>query len=178
MNLMEILKTIHNFKILDIEVNINFTLEEAYNNIHKNFKFIRMTKEPFEERIFPIDFTQIYENEGELIKIHDVTYRGNFIVHINITNMSFFNINYQILGHDLYATIQKNLFLHNDTLGVVLLDGKIHEFNISTMDKISTDFGLLYYVPNFGLPYYDTNGDTIEIAQCSILKGKLYLLIV
>ena len=178
MNLIDMLQTINNFKILDIEVKLDFTLCELYNNKYKTFKFNRTTDKPFEEIIYPVDLTQIYENEGEIIKINNTDYRGNFIININIIKTTYNGINYQILGHDLYATVVKINFVYNNIIKILFLDEKIHEFDITTIDKIITDFGFLYYVPDFGLPYYDTNNDIVDTEQCKILRGKLYMLIV
>lgn len=178
MNLIDMLQTMNNFKILDIEVKMDFTLYELYNNKYKIIKFNRMTDKPFEEIIYPVDLTQIYENEGEIIKINNIYYRGNFIININIIISTYNGINYQILGHDLYATVTKILFFHNNIITIKFLDERIYEIDITTMDKIITDFGFLYYLPDLGLPYYDTDNEIVDTEQCKILRGKLYLLIV
>jgi len=176
MNLIDVFQKINNFRVLDIEINLDFTLYELYNNIYQVVKYSRITNKLFEEIIYPIDSKQIYENEGETIKINNVIYCGNFIVNINIKNTIYYDINYQILEKDLYASVSKNLFLQNDTVEIKFLDGKIHKINMEKIEKIITDFGFLYCVPNMGLPYYDTNKDVIDIEHCDILRGKLFLL--
>lgn len=178
MNFLDILKIINNFKILDIEINLDFTLNEFYNIKYKNIKYNRLTNETFEEIIFPIDSIQIYENEGEKIQINQVDYFGNFIVHINIINTFYNEINYQILNNDLYASITKKNYLYDNLIIIKFLDDKIHKINITKIDKIITDFGLLYCIPNFGLPYYDTKENIIDTQQSKILRGKLFLLLV
>ena len=177
-NFIDILQIINNFKILDINVNIDFTLCEFYNNKYKIVKYNRLTTMPFEEIIYPIDLIQIYENEGENIKVNNIDYSGNLIVNINIKNTFYNEINYQILGNDLYASITKKPFLHNNIIKIKFLDEQIYEIDMRKIDKIITDFGLLYFISNLGLPYYNTNDNIVDIAQCKILRGKLYLLII
>lgn len=177
-NFIDILQIINNFKILDINVNIDFTLYEFYNNKYQLLKYNRLTTMPFKEIIYPIDLIQIYENEGENIKVNDIDYSGNLIVNINIKNTFYNEINYQILGNDLYASITKKKFLHNNIIKIKFLDEQIYEIDMRKIDKIITDFGLLYFISNLGLPYYNTNDDIVDIAQCKILRGKLYLLII
>jgi DnaJ-class molecular chaperone len=176
MNLMDIFYTVNNFKILDIEIKIDFTIEQLYNNIYQRVKYNRITKEIFEEIIYPIDLVQIYENEGETMNINEIKYSGNFIVKLNIINNLHNNINYQILGNDLYASITKN-YIYNDVIKINFLDNKFYNFNIKEIDTVETDFGRLYLIPNLGLPYYNTSTDIIDIEQCEILRGNLYLLI-
>lgn len=177
MNLIDVLYTINNFKILDIEIKLDFTIHELYNNVHKELKYNRITTEMFKEIIYPIDLVQIYENEGEMITITEFMYSGNFIVNINVTNTFYNGIDYQILGTDLYASISKNIFYNDTIIKIKYLDDNIYNFNIKEIDKVETDFGYLYFIPGLGLPYYNTSTNIIDIEQCEILRGKLYLLI-
>lgn len=172
LNLIDILYTINNFKLLDIEFCINFSLKELYNNQFQKITYIRLTKEPFEENIFPIDLIQIYEGEGE--DYNNVS--GNFIVKINIDNMTHNNINYQILNKDLYAIINKS-YICDDILTFKYLDDNIYKININDLKKNETDFGILYHIEDFGLPYYDSTNNEIDIKLCRILKGKLNFII-
>lgn len=172
MNLVDVLYTINNFKILDIEVVINFSLKQLYNNEYEKIKYIRLTRDIFEEIIYPIDSIQIYENEGENLN----NLCGNLIVKININKMKHNNIDYQILNKDLYAIITKSLVVNN-ILTFIYLDDKIYKLDITKLDKNNTDFGILYYIDNMGLPYYDTNNNEIDIKNCKILRGKLNLLL-
>jgi DnaJ-class molecular chaperone len=110
MNLIDILYTINNFKLLDIEIKMDFTIQELYNNTYKKIKYNRVTKQIFEEIIYPIDLTQIYESEGENITVNKLTYSGNFVVNVNIINTLYNGLSYQILGNDLYVSINKKLF--------------------------------------------------------------------
>ena len=177
MNLMDIFFMVNNFKILDIEIKLDFTLQELYNNTYQKVKYNRITKEIFKEIIYPIDLIQIYENEGETINIGGMNYSGNFIVNVNIKNNFYNNINYQILENDLYTSISKKYFYDDDILKIKYLDDNIYDLDIKEIDKVETDFGYLHFIPGLGLPYYNTTTNIIDIEQCEILRGKLYLLI-
>ena len=177
MNLMDIFYMVNSFKILDVEIKLDFTLQELYNNTYKKVKYNRITKDIFKEIIYPIDLIQIYENEGEIIDNGGMIYSGNFIVNVNVKNTFYNNINYQILGNDLYTSISKIYFYSDDILKIKYLDDNIYNFNIKKIDKVETDFGFLHFIPGLGLPYYNTATDIIDIEQCEILRGKLYLLI-
>lgn len=178
MNLIDIFYTINNFKLLDIEININFTIQELYNNKYQKIKYNRITKEIFEEIIYPLDLTQNYENEGETITIANIPYSGNFIVNICISDTYYNDINYQILNNDLYASVNKKNFANDFIIKIKYLDDNVYNIDIREIDKVTTDFGNLYYISNFGLPYYNTKSDIIDIAECEIVRGKLYLLII
>jgi curved DNA-binding protein CbpA len=173
LNLVDILYTINNFKILDIEICLNFTLKELYNNEYKKLNYSRLTKEPFEENIFPIDSKQIYEKEGETFN----GVFGNFIVKINIYTSNYNGINYQILDKDLYAIINKS-FITNDILILSYINDNIYQININNLEKYKTDFGNLYYIQDFGLPYYNTTDSEIDIKYCNVVRGKLFFIIV
>lgn len=173
LNLVDILHTINNFKLLDIEIFVNYTLKQMYNNEHIKLNYTRLTKEPFEENIFPIDTIQIYENEGETFN----NISGNFIVKINIDTLTCHNINYQILNKDLYTIINKTN-INDDILTFKYLDDNIYNIYMNDLKNNNTDFGNLYYINDFGLPYYDTKNDEIDIKECKILRGKLNFIIV
>jgi DnaJ-class molecular chaperone len=53
----------HNF--LDIDITVKYTLEEVINLKEKIITYERKTRDIFIESIFPIDYYQNYENEGE-----------------------------------------------------------------------------------------------------------------
>lgn len=178
MNLIDMLYTVNNFKILDVEIKLDFTIQELYNNCHQILKSNRITKHIFEEIIYPIDLVQIYENEGETIKINNISYSGNFIVNVNINNTFYNGIHYQILGNDLYATITKKYIYNDNIIKIKYLDDNEYEINIKKIDKNKTDFGCLYSIQNLGLPYYNTSTDIIDVPQCEIIRGTLFFLIV
>lgn len=172
-NLIDIIQTIKNFQVLDIEITINFTLQDFYNNLHQKINYDRITKNMFTEVIYPIDKIQIYTNEGEIIKINNKIYEGNFIIKINIVEEIYKNIKYQILYNDLYAFIKTDII--DDKINFTYLDDIFYEFNINELEKINTDFGFLLKIKNKGLPYYNTNTDIIDVKECEILRGDLYL---
>jgi curved DNA-binding protein CbpA len=177
-NLVDILQIINNLKILDITIKIDFTLCELFNNTSKIIKYNRITKSFFEEIIYPVDFTQTYENEGENITINDKYYCGNFIIKINIINNFYNNINYHILNNDLYMYLPKNIFVSDDILSFKYLDNIIYNFDLTKLNKIQTDFGLLHCINNFGIPYYNTDNDIINIQECEIIRGNLFFLLI
>lgn len=176
MNFIDIIGSINNFKLLDIEIIMNFTLKEQYNNNYKILSYKRTTRDIFEEIIYPIDLIQIYENEGEIFILNNGSNYGNFIVKINILNDSNDNIKYQILNNDLYVVINKKKFI-NETIGFIHLDDNYYEYNINNLKKIATDFGNLYYIDNLGLPYYNTEDEIIDVKINKISRGKLFLLL-
>ena len=171
LKLIDILNGMHNFNFLDIEISLDFSLQNVYNNQSFHLKYDRVTKNIFDELIFPIDNVQIYENEGEKFN----NYSGNLIIKINTLVHNYQNITYQILDKDLYAIVHKKNIL-NDILNFTFLDDKVYEIDINKLDKNITDFGTLYYIENMGLPYYDTSENEIDIKKCVINRGKLYLL--
>lgn len=178
MNLINVLSSINNFKILDIEVIMYFSLKELYNNEYKILNYERLTKEIFTEAIYPIDKIQIYENEGEIFIINGISHFGNFIVKIKFDfNQNYNNVVYQILDNDLYATIYKTTMI-NDIINLSYLDDKIYELNINHLEKVNADFGNLYIIHNMGLSYFDTNDDEIDINVCEIKRGKLFILLI
>lgn len=178
MNLIDIIYSINNFKLLDIEIIIDFTLKEQYNNNHQLLKYKRITRDIFEEIIYPIDLIQIYETEGEIFNVNKNVNYGNFIVKINILNNKNFNdIEYQILNNDLYAIINKSKIIKK-LISFTHLDDKYYEYDIDNLEKIKTDFGNLYYINNLGLPYYNTTETEIDINKNDISRGKLFLLLI
>lgn len=176
MNFIDIIGSINNFKLLDIEIIMNFTLKEQYNNNYKILSYKRTTRDIFEEIIYPIDLTQIYENEGEIFILNNNSNYGNFIVKINILNNSNDNIKYQVLNNDLYVIINnKNII--DEIISFTHLDDNYYEYNINYLNKIDTDFGNLYYIDNLGLPYYNTEDEIIDVKINKISRGKLFLLL-
>lgn len=176
MNFIDIIGSINNFKLLDIEIIMNFTLKEQYNNNYKILSYKRTTRDIFEEIIYPIDLTQIYENEGEMFILNNNSNYGNFIVKINIINNSNVDIKYQVLNNDLYVVINnKNII--DEIISFTHLDDNYYEYNINNLKKIDADFGNLYYIDNLGLPYYNTEDEIIDVKINKISRGKLFLLL-
>lgn len=173
-NALEILSSTNIFKILDIDLTIEFTIEQLYLNKSKKVNYSRETKEIFKEKIYPIDQTQIYENEGEVFISQGIKYEGNLNIHIKITSMTYNNIDYQILNYDLY-TVFKSI---DQSITFIFLDNKEYTFNLSNLSYSFNDFGILYSIENFGLPYYDTKAEFIDETNITkIIRGKLFFLI-
>ena len=106
----------HDLNFLDINISINYTLEEVINLEEKVINYKRRTKDNFIENIFPIDFYQNYKNEGEeiilnnpimgYVSIDDYYIRGDLNIKINITEKTYYNYKYEILNNDLYTTLK------------------------------------------------------------------------
>jgi DnaJ-class molecular chaperone len=150
------LEYISQFKILDICINIDFSLYDVYFNNHKSFRYNRISKNDFIEDIFPIDKNQIYENEGESIN----NFTGNLIININITNTIIHNINYIIVNNDLYIIIPSSHF--------TFINNKKYNLDINNLDFINTEQGKFFIIHNMGLPFYTDNNNNIS-------RGKLYI---
>jgi DnaJ-class molecular chaperone len=166
--LIDILDNITNFNLLDIEITVDFTLSQLYNVETQIITHNRLTKNIFKETIYPIDNIQIYENEGEIFNNNS----GNLTIKVNITD----NTNYQILNNDLYIVIQKSS-IENNIFKFTHLDTTYYEINIFELDKITTDFGELYFIKKLGLPYYNTDDNIIDVKKYDILRGNLYILL-
>jgi len=152
---LNFLEYISQLKILDININLEFSLYDIYYNKSKQLKYNRITKNDFIEEIYPIDKTQIYENEGESIN----TSNGNLIININIINTTINNINYIILNNDIYIIIPSNNF--------TFINNKKYSLDTNNLDFINTNEGKFYILNNMGLPFYNSNN--------SISRGNLYI---
>ena len=136
-------------QLIDIVITIDFELKDIWNCEPKIIKYLRETKNEFEEIIYPTDFIQIYENEGEEIIINKIKYIGNLTVKINTINMFYNGENYYILDNKLYILINKNRII-NDRINILFLDDMKYKFNIKKMIKL--DLENIYIKKNFGLP--------------------------
>ena len=162
--------------IIDINLTINFTLKEYWDNKPKLINYNRITKNNFVEYIYPIDKYQIYENEGENIFINNVDQIGNLIININITDVFYNNEKYFILNNDLFIIINENRII-DGCISIKYLDECDHLICINTLNKINNNLGFFYYKENLGLPFYDTDDNTIDINECSVKYGNLYFIL-
>jgi DnaJ-class molecular chaperone len=167
-NFYDNLKTI---TLLNINIQLNFTLKDYWNNKPILLNQKRFTKDNFIEYIYPIDFKQIYENEGEIIKINDLTYNGNFIININIIDNIYNNIDYIILNHDLYAKIN---IKNTKYIEFKYFDDNNYKFKLN---KYLTNCDKICKINNFGLPFYNTNENIIDISKENIDRGDLYIIL-
>ncbi len=141
-------------KLLDIDYVVEFNLEEVYNHKYKLISIDRVTKNKFEEKIYPVDFCQIYENEGEKILVSDVKLEGNIKISIKITTDTYFEYKYYIVKNDLYCNIPKNKIVNN-TVSIDFLDGNRYNIDMKSSGWENMDIGKIYKIENKGMCYYD-----------------------
>lgn len=171
------LNNLSNLTLLDIHINVKFTLKQYYNNEYTTLKYSRATKNMFIENIYPIDKNQTYENEGETIDINNIDYQGNLIIKIDIINFIYNDIEYHVINNDLYVKINSNI-IENNILKINFLNDEIKEFYLN--NNFSNEFGNIYKFENFGLPYYDnndTNEDIVDVNNCELKRGDLYFIL-
>lgn len=161
-------------KILDINIIVDFTIQELWFNICKKIKYERETCEIFEELIFPFDLEQIYEKEGENFKINDFKYYGDLIIKINIINNIHNGENYFIYENELYNIINKNR-IKNDYIIINFLDENIYKFNIKKLKLINNKLGKVYMKKKFGLL---NNFNNINNLTDVNTRGNLYFIFV
>ena len=143
-------------KLTDIEIILDFDLKDIWECNPKNIKYSRYTVDIFEELIIPIDFIQVYENEGEQIIINNILYKGNLTVKINIINTYYAGENYYIYEDDLYVLIN-NKRIKDNKFTLNFLDGNKYKFNITKLNKITNKLGYIYYKKKLGLPKFISN---------------------
>lgn len=173
-------------KLTNIEIILNYNLKDIWECKPTNIKYARYTTDVFEELILPIDFIQVYENEGEQIIINNIKYKGNLVIKINIINTYYGGENYYIYDNDLYVLIDKKR-IYNNKFTLNFLDGNKYKFNITKLNKISNKLGDVYYKKNFGLPKFtnfeneknsiNTNISIIEIEK-NIQYSNLFFIII
>jgi DnaJ-class molecular chaperone len=162
--------------LLDININLEYTLFEVINLKEKVINYKRITKDIFTEYIIPIDFNQNYENEGEEIKINNFKFRGDLNINISINENIYFGYKYEILNYDLYTTIKKDKIKKNGNYILKYIDGIKYKFNINELEKEKIDLGFIIKIKNFGLPYQNDKNKNINIGECMIKRGNLFLL--
>lgn len=172
-------------KLIDIKIIVDFDLKDIWECNPKLIKYERCTKSIFEELIYPIDFKQIYENEGDEILINNILYKGNLIVEINIINTTWNEENYYIIDDELYILIDNKRII-DGLFYVNFLDQKQYKFNIKKLKKINKKIGTVYYKKNFGLPKFfrnniiDKNKNLtigIEDFESNIIYSNLFFII-
>ena len=162
--------------LVNIVYNIDFTIKQIWDNEPQILNYNRITKNIFNEYIYPTDKKQIYEYEGEKIILDNNNFEGNFIVNINLINNIYNNEIYYINNNDLFICIKENRIKKNKII-INYLDDKNHEFIL--INKENTIFGELYYIDNIGLPYYNTNEDIIDLKlnKNFVMYGKLFFIL-
>ena len=162
--------------LLDININLEYTLFEVINLKEKIINYKRVTKDIFTENIIPIDFNQSYENEGEEIRINNFCFKGDLNINININENIYFGYKYEILNYDLYTIIKKNKIKKNGNYKLKYIDGIKYKFNLNELEKEKIDLGFIIKIKNFGLPYQNDKNKNINIGECMIKRGNLFLL--
>lgn len=167
-------------KLTDIIITIDWDLKDVWNLQPKIIKYIRQTKKIFEEIIYPIDFEQIYEYEGEELIINNISYKGDLIIKINIVNTSYNNENYYIFNEDLYIIIDYKRII-NDNFKLHFLDDNKYKFNVKKLQQINNTIGKVYFKRYFGFPKYLSNNTNIintEEIYSNIIYSNLYFIII
>ena len=176
-------------KLTDIEIVIDYDLKDVWECNPKNIKYSRYTMGMFEELIMPIDFVQVYEDEGEQIIINGIKYKGNLTIKINIINTCYNDEKYYIYDNELYILIDNKRIIDNK-FTINFLDGNKYKFNIAKLNKITNKLGNVYYKKNFGLPifksmykkennYIDANISNREFdAEKNICNSNLFFIII
>jgi hypothetical protein len=163
--------------ILDVNIQIEFTIYELYNNKPKKINYDRELQEGFEEYIYPLDRLQIYENEGEQIIINNKKYEGNMIINVLIIDNEYKNITYHIVGNDIYIKIKSNEIINNQ-ISINYLDNNEYTFDLDLLENSTSDIGKIYCINEKGLAYYASNSNLIDITECDIKRGNLFFIII
>jgi DnaJ-class molecular chaperone len=166
---------IFNNNFLDIDITVNYTLEEVINLKEKIITYDRRTRDIFTESIFPIDYYQNYSNEGEEIIFGNNYIRGDININISITNKTYYGYTYEILNMDLYTTLKKRI-KKDGYFSLKYINGKKLKFNIDKLEKERLDIGYIIKIPNLGLYYQDEKSNNISISNCTVKRGNLFLL--
>ena len=166
---------IFDHKFLDIDITVNYTLEEVINLKEKIITYNRKTRDSFTESICPIDYYQNYVNEGEEILFGNNSVKGDININISITNKTYYQNTYEILNTDLYTTLKKRI-KKDGYFSIKYINGKKLKFNINELEKEKIDIGYIIKIPNLGLYYQDEKSNNISISNCLIKRGNLFLL--
>ena len=165
---------VFNYNFLDIDITVEYTLEEVINLKEKIITYDRKTRDIFTESIFPIDFYQNYSNEGEEIIFGNNNARGDININISITNKTYYDYTYEILNVDLYTNLKKRI-KEDGYFSIKYINGKKLKFNISELEKEKIDIGYMIKIPNLGLYYQDEKSNNISISNCLIKRGNLFI---
>lgn len=171
----------NNFKnqIVNINISLNFSLKDLWYGNSKKICYKRVTKEIFNEEIFPFDQVQIYGGEGEKIKFDNTELNGNFTININITDTKINGEQYYIYENELYVLVDSNR-IKNDKFILNFLDGNNYKFNLNRLNQIKNKLGKFYVKKNFGLINNDEISHKTNI-NCDnyyyYTHGNLYFII-
>lgn len=167
-----------NFKreIVNINISLNFSLKDVWYGKSLIFNYNRITKEMFNEEIFPFDKEQIYENEGEKILFANKILNGDMIIKINITNTKIYGEQYYIYNNLLYILVKYNR-IKNFKFKINFLDGYNYKFNLNKLNQIENELGKFYVKKNFGLINNFNENNKINCIDYNYTHGNLYFII-
>lgn len=170
-------------KIVDIDITINFTLTELWHGVSKIIIHERLSKNIFQEQIYPFDNLQIYENEGEQILFNNQIFNGNMIIKIDIIDTKINDEQYYIYENELYMIINSNRIINNK-FKVKYIDGYNYKFNLDKLKQIEKNIGTVYIKKKFGLinnidiEYFNNeNIDDEHFFNNTFSHGNLYFII-
>lgn len=164
LSILEIESIINN--IVDISIEIEFTLEEIWNGIAKNIIYQRETRDEFVKLIEPIDPIQIYENSGEIIKIGSTEYIGKLIVKIKPVQLKLNGEEYYIYDNELYILIKSDRII-DGRIKITYLNDIEYKFNLNKLDLVAKPIGQVYMKKNFGL---------LKRVNNNIINGNLFFI--
>lgn len=139
--------------LLNIEHNITIFLKDLYNKNYNKIMIPRITRDEYS---YELNYTSNYiliPNEGEVVSIFNMTFRGDIIIRINIIN----DDEYMLCNKDIYYKVNNENVIDN-ILKFIYLDDKMYQFNINELEFLDTEFGKMYIIPNMGI-----NGGNLNI---------------
>ena len=166
-------------EILNIDLIIDVSLKDLYHGNSININYNRVSKDNFNEEIFPFDLEQIYEGEGEKIKFNNIEFNGDLIIKINIIDTEINKEYYYIYKNELYMLINHKRII-DDKFNINFLDGYEYKFNLKKLNCINNDLGSVYVKKNFGLINYLDNSNITNdnILHNGLSHGNLYFIVV
>jgi curved DNA-binding protein CbpA len=167
-------------KLTNITITIDYDLKDVWLCNPKIIRYHRYSKGIFEELIYPVDFEQIYEDEGDEITINGILYKGDLIVKINIINTFCEGENYYIFDNELYVLVD-NKKIKDNRFELNFLDGNKYKFNIAKLNRTNNKIGNVYLKKNFGFPKLSLNNITdknidIKDIESNITYSNLFFI--
>jgi hypothetical protein len=165
-------------EILNIDLIVDISLKDLWYGNSININYNRVSKDNFNEEIFPFDLEQIYEGDGEKIKFNNIEFNGDLIIKINIIDTEINNEYYYVYKNELYMLINHKRII-NDKFNINFLDGNEYKFNLKKLNCIDNDLGSVYVKKNFGLINYLDNSNITDdnILHDGLSHGNLYFIL-
>lgn len=164
--------------LVDINISIDYTLKDLWYGNSKKIIYNRVTKEQFNEEIYPFDKIQIYEGEGERIRLNNIELIGNVNIKINIINMKVNDEQYFIYNNELYILINSERIKKNK-FRINFIDGNTYKFNLIKLNQIENNLGKFYVKKHFGLinNFELINDVEIKLHDGFFTHGNLFFII-